>query len=116
MDTPSARVSVRATLTRMATGPGETLAYRKHSDYPAVVAKNVLVRNVPDSVHSALVRRADAEGKSLQEYLLGVLQDLTDKPTMTDVMDDVRALLAKNPGPLPTRDDIVATIRAHRDA
>lgn len=80
------------------------------------MAKNVLVRNVPDSVHSALVRRADAEGKSLQEYLLGVLHEITDKPTMTEVMDGVRERLAENPGPFPTRDDIVAAIRAHRDA
>jgi hypothetical protein len=47
---------------------------------------------------------------------LGVLHDVTDKPTMSEVMDDVRAILARNPGPFPTRDDIVATIRAHRDA
>lgn len=100
----------------MTTVPGNALAYRKQSDYPLDMAKNVLVRNVPDSVHSALVRRADAEGKSLQEYLVGVLHEITDKPTMTEVMDGVRERLAESPGPFPTRDDIVATIRAHRDA
>ena len=116
MESRQGHWSLLVSVTGMTTVPGEALAYRKHSDYPANMAKNVLVRNVPDSVHSALIRRADAEGKSLQEYLLGVLHDVTDKPTMSEVMDDVRAILARNPGPFPTRDDIVATIRAHRDA
>lgn len=80
------------------------------------MAKNVLVRNVPDSVHAALIRRADIEGKSLQEYLQGVLHEITERPTLAEVMDTVRERLANHEGPAPTRDEIVATLRSLRDA
>lgn len=79
------------------------------------MSKNVLVRNVPDSVHAALVRRAEAEGKSLQEYVLAVLRDVAGTPTMSEVMNEVRAILARNPGPRMTREEMVAVIRERRD-
>ena len=116
MDRTSLGVRVVATLATMTPVPAEVLANRKQQGYPPEMSKNVLIRNVPDTVHTALVQRADAQGKSLQEYLLGVLHDITDKPTMAEVMESVRERLANHKGPVPTRDDIVATIRAHRDA
>jgi hypothetical protein len=91
------------------------LAKRNQRGYPPDMAKNVLIRNVPDTVHTALVRRAEAAGKSLQEYVLGLLHEVTDKPTMSEVMDEVRAILARNPGPRMTREEMVAVIRERRD-
>ncbi len=79
------------------------------------MSKNVLIRNVPDTVHTALVQRAEAQGQSLQEYLLAVLHDVTDKPTMSEVMDEIRAILARNPGPRMSREEMVAIIRERRD-
>lgn len=38
---------------------------------------SIQIKNVPDEVHQALQRQARASGKSLQEYLLGELRDLT---------------------------------------
>jgi hypothetical protein len=99
----------------MTTTPDLVLAKRNHNGYPPEMSKNVLIRNVPDTVHAALVRRAEATGQSLQEYVLGLLHEVTDKPTMSEVMDEVRAILARNPGPRMTREEMVAVIRERRD-
>ena len=99
----------------MTTTPDVVLAKRNHNGYPPDMSKNVLIRNVPDTVHTALVRRAEAAGQSLQEYVVGLLHEVTDKPTMSEVMDEVRAILARNPGPRMTREEMVAVIRDRRD-
>jgi hypothetical protein len=99
----------------MTTTPDVVLAKRNHNGYPPDMSKNVLIRNVPDTVHTALVRRAEAAGQSLQEYVVGLLHEVTNKPTMSEVMDEVRAILARNPGPRMTREEMVAVIRERRD-
>jgi plasmid stability protein len=99
----------------MTTTSDVVLAKRNQGGYSPAMSKNVLVRNVPDSVHAALVRRAEAEGKSLQEYVLAVLRDVAGTPTMSEVMNEVRAILARNPGPRMTREEMVAVIRERRD-
>jgi hypothetical protein len=99
----------------MTTTSEGVLAKRNQRGYPPDMGKNVLIRNVPDTVHTALVQRAEAAGKSLQEYVLGLLHEVTDKPTMSEVMDEVRAILARNPGPRMTREEMVAVIRERRD-
>jgi plasmid stability protein len=45
------------------------------------------VRHVPADVHATLRRRAAAEGKSLQEYLLALLVAQASKPTRREVLD-----------------------------
>lgn len=55
---------------------------------------NVLVRDVPDDVHSQLQRRADERGQSLQQYLAGELRRLAERPTM----DEVLARIARRRG------------------
>lgn len=45
------------------------------------------VRHVPADVHATLRRRAAAEGKSLQEYLLALLVAQSRKPTRREVLD-----------------------------
>jgi hypothetical protein len=47
---------------------------------------NVLVRDLPDDVHAALQRRAEAAGQSLQQYLSIELTRLARRPTMTEVL------------------------------
>jgi len=47
---------------------------------------NVLVRDLPDEVHANLLRRAEAAGQSLQQYLSTELTRLASMPTMTDVL------------------------------
>ncbi len=50
---------------------------------------NVLVRDLPDDVHANLLRRAEAEGKSLQRYLATELTRLASTPTLHDVLDRI---------------------------
>ena len=50
---------------------------------------NVLVRDLPDDVHANLQRRAQAEGKSLQQYLANELTRLAGTPTLDDVLDRI---------------------------
>jgi hypothetical protein len=50
---------------------------------------NVLVRDLPENVHANLQRRAEAEGKSLQQYLATELTRLASTPTLRDVLDRI---------------------------
>ncbi|HEX2058614.1 MAG TPA: hypothetical protein VHI71_09610 [Actinomycetota bacterium] len=73
--------------------------------------KNIQIRNVPDRTHSVLRRRAADAGMSLQEYLLGLVREWADRPTVEEV-------LARAAGRGRTRvsvKDVVRDIRADRD-
>jgi antitoxin FitA len=48
--------------------------------------KNVQIRNVPDETHAVLRRRAAEAGMSLQEYLLGLVTDISARPSVEDVL------------------------------
>jgi hypothetical protein len=50
---------------------------------------NVLVRDIPEGVHAALQRRAEQRGQSLQQYLVGELTRLVDRPTVAEVFDRI---------------------------
>jgi plasmid stability protein len=50
---------------------------------------NVLVRDVPDDVHAALVARAEQRGQSLQQYLTGELRRLAERPDLEEVLDRI---------------------------
>ena len=52
---------------------------------------NVLVRDVPDEVHSALQRKAKQRHQSLQQYLSAELRLLAARRSIDDVLDDVDA-------------------------
>lgn len=91
------------------------LAKRKHQHYGESMSPNVLVRNVPPEIHATLIRRAEGEGKSLQEYVLSLLKESAGKPTMAEVMAEIEANLAANPMLSMSTDEIVATIREGRE-
>lgn len=76
------------------------------------VSKMIQVRNVPDEVHRTLKTRAAAAGMSLSDYIKRDLEAAAARPTMEEV--DAR-ITARGPSGLKTA-DIVAAIRAHRDA
>jgi antitoxin FitA len=50
---------------------------------------NVQVRDVPDEVHAALVRRAEEAGQSLQQFLAAQLAEIAATPTMKEVLDRI---------------------------
>jgi antitoxin FitA len=51
----------------------------------------ITVRDVPDEVRDELASRAARAGKSLQEYLRGMLIDSAARPTADDVLARARA-------------------------
>ncbi len=48
---------------------------------------SVQVKDVPDDVHRTLRRRAANAGQSLQEYLLALLIEEAQTPTLEEVLD-----------------------------
>ena len=79
------------------------------------MSPHVLVRNVPAEIHATLVRRAESEGKSLQEYVMSLLTESAEKPTMAQVMEQIEANLAQYSGPSLQPEDIVAMIHEGRE-
>lgn len=51
----------------------------------------ITVREVPDEVRDELAARAARAGKSLQEYLRGMLLETTARPSVGDVIARARA-------------------------
>jgi plasmid stability protein len=50
---------------------------------------NVLVRNVPEEIHAQLQRRAEDQGKSLQQYLIAELKRLAERPTLGELLERI---------------------------
>jgi len=71
---------------------------------------NVQIREVPEDVHSELVRRAELAGQSLQQYLMAQLAAIVATPTM----DDVLARVDKRSKGKLSRADAVAAIEDER--
>ena len=71
---------------------------------------NVQVREVPDDVHAALVRRAQSAGQSLQQYLSIQLARLAKTPTV----DEVIARIERRPKGRLSRASAVAALQDER--
>ena len=54
----------------------------------------ITIRDVPDDVRDELAARAARAGKSLQEYLLGMLIDTAERASVDDVVARARARVA----------------------
>lgn len=50
---------------------------------------NLHVRDVPDEVHRTLARRALERGMSLRQYVIRVLCEHTELPSMDEWLDDI---------------------------
>lgn len=50
---------------------------------------NVQVRDVPDEVHEALVRRAEQAGQSLQQFLAAQLAQIAAIPTINEMLERI---------------------------
>jgi plasmid stability protein len=71
----------------------------------------ITIRDIPDDVRDELAGRAARSGKSLQEYLRGMLVDTAAKPTVHDVLRRARARVEATGSHLDA-----ATILAAKDA
>lgn len=72
---------------------------------------HVQIRDVPAEVHAGLVRRADAAGQSLQQFLSGQLALIAEAPTLDELLDRIEH---RDKGTLSTADAVDA-LRAERD-
>ena len=72
---------------------------------------NVLIRDVPDDVHGELLRRAEAAGQSLQQYLHAELRRLVARPTMAEILDRLDTEASASIG----FDDVIAARDEARD-
>jgi len=72
---------------------------------------NVLIRDVPEDIHVRLQGRADRHGQSLQQYLVGELRRLAERPTM----DEVLARIATRHGGHVGLEQAVQDLAADRD-
>jgi plasmid stability protein len=52
---------------------------------------NILIRDVPADIHAELQKRAEQDGRSLQQYLVNELRRLTDRPTMDEMIDRIES-------------------------
>jgi len=65
-------------------------AFPLHCSYNAAMVA-ITIRDIPDDVRDELASRAARAGKSLQEYLRGVLVASTARPTSDDLIGRARA-------------------------
>ncbi|GEE03984.1 hypothetical protein nbrc107696_44300 [Gordonia spumicola] len=73
----------------------------------------ITIRNVPDEVRNELAARAARAGKSLQEFMLGEVERLAERPSMEDLLMRVRERKREHSSPTST-DDILADLQADR--
>ena len=71
---------------------------------------NVQIREVPDDVHAALVRRAERAGQSLQQYLAAQLAAIAATPTI----DEMIARIEGRPKGRLSRKSAIAALQAER--
>jgi hypothetical protein len=72
---------------------------------------NVLVRDLPAEIHAELMKRAQAKGQSLQQYLAGELTRLAAMPTLETVF----ARIEKRSGGRVGLDQAVHDLSADRE-
>jgi plasmid stability protein len=74
---------------------------------------NVLVRDVPEDVHTALQRRAEQRGQSLQQYLAGELRRLAERPSVDEVLDRIERHSGGRVGLQQASDDLAEERQRH---
>jgi hypothetical protein len=71
---------------------------------------NVQIREVPDDVHQALVRKAELAGQSLQQYLSAQLVVIASTPTVDEMID----LIERRKKGSVSRASTIASLRDER--
>jgi len=71
---------------------------------------NVQVRDVPEEVHEALVRRAAAAGQSLQQFLSVQLAEIAATPTVEEILGRIE----RRPKGVLSADDAIEALGEDR--
>jgi plasmid stability protein len=75
------------------------------------MSKMIQIRNVPDELHRKLKVRAAERGTTLSDYLLAEVEEIADRPTLSELME---RLATDEPVELDEPPEV--TIRRIRDA
>jgi antitoxin FitA len=75
------------------------------------MSKMIQIRNVPDDLHRKLKVRAAQTGLPLSDYLLSEIEQVAEKPTLSEMMERLRSR-----EPVELDEPPEATIRRMRDA
>jgi plasmid stability protein len=75
------------------------------------MSKMIQLRHVPDAVHRKLKARAAMKGMSLSDYLVREVTQLTEQPTIQEVLSEIRKL-----SPVEWREPVVETLRRMRES
>lgn len=59
--------------------------------YSFYTPKTIQIRNVPDDLHRKLKIRAAQAGMTLSNYLLSEIEQVAEKPTLSEMMERLRA-------------------------
>jgi len=81
------------------------------SDKVFHMPKMILIRNVPDELHRTLKAKAARLGMTLSDYLLSEIEQVAEKPTLSEMMERLRG---REPVELDEPPEV--TIRRMRDA
>ena len=77
------------------------------------MASTLTIRHVPDDVRNTLAARAAKNGQSLQEYMLHEVTRLASRPSVADLLVDVRQRKQRSPRRID-RESILADRDADR--
>ncbi len=75
------------------------------------MSKMIQIRNVPDELHRTLKVRAAQVGMTLSDYLLSEIEQVADKPTLSELMERLA-----HDEPVEVDEPPEVTIRRMRDA
>jgi len=68
----------------------------------------ITIRNVPETIRNEIASRAAAEGKSMQQFLLAVLERTVAYPCQTKLMERIRERVRASKSGITTADILAA--------
>lgn len=71
----------------------------------------IQLRNVPDALHRNLKSRAAMAGMSLSDYLLAEIKEIAEKPTLTELREQLHQR-----SPVSIQIDTARMVREERDS
>jgi plasmid stability protein len=70
----------------------------------------IQIRDIPEDAYEVIRRRARADGKSIQAYMRDQVVEQARRRSKADVMAELEAALARDPGPGVNTEDVLADL------
>lgn len=74
----------------------------------------IQIRDIPEDAYEVIRRRARADGKSIQAYMRDQIVEAASRRTTDEVLEELEAILARDPGPGLTVESILEAKDADR--